>query len=131
MVDTPPAQPFGCSTVDMAASPGIEEGFEHRQPIDMIPVAMSDQYMDLNQFLGRQGLAEWKNPGSAVQNQHGIAIGPDFDTGRVAPVANRLWPGRWDRTTDSPKFEFHRRSTSPGTWATDNKKSPLSVGLGA
>jgi len=127
VVDTP-VHPIRCSTVDMAASSGIEKGFEHRQPIDMVPMAVGDEYMDFNRFLGGQGLAERKDSGSAVQHQPRIAIGPNFDTGRVAPVANRLWPGRWDRTTDSPEFEFHRRSTSPGTRATDNKKKPTERG---
>ena len=63
-----------------------------RQALNVIPVRVGDQYMGCYWKLGQQRLGERKDTGSSIQNQQFVGIGPNFDTGGIAAIANRGGP---------------------------------------
>jgi hypothetical protein len=52
----------------MALGSGIKQGFEHRQAIDMVPMAVGNQQMGIDGFRTLQALTQRENPRTSVEN---------------------------------------------------------------
>jgi len=70
---------------------GLGERLEEAEPLDMVHVEMCQQEVDAS-YTAPHRRPQPLNPGSRVQDQEAVPVAPHLDTGRVAPVANRLRP---------------------------------------
>ena len=107
--------------VDVQLGAGDEGRHEERKALDVVPVRVPDEEMQLERLL--LGLHEMQtelaNAGAAIEDDERPARRPDFDAGSIAAVFRGKGPGRSDRATGSPETYFHATPLSPelgGGW---------------
>jgi hypothetical protein len=88
---------------------GQKRGLEEGEPLDVIPVSVSEQQMKLQRPRrgAKQVLAKRPRAGAAVENDGGAVVGAHFHTGGVAAIAVGVRSGRRDRATRAPKTDVH------------------------
>ena len=59
---------------------------EERQTLNMIPVRMADEQIDVQRHSGEQRLRQRENASTGIQDNQCVIVGSDFDAGRVATV---------------------------------------------
>ena len=81
-------------------------GIEVGEALDVVPVGVADQQVDLPLVLFDQFFAEGADPGAGIDDEAGFPS-PYFDTGRVAAVAHAVWSRNGIGAADPPEGDLH------------------------
>lgn len=83
------ALPFQVSGIDVHAPVSIVGGAKERQPVDVIPVGVAEQQVDVAHIRLQHFLAQRSDTRARVENEPPVAE-DDFDATGVPAVANVL-----------------------------------------
>ncbi|MNT23866.1 hypothetical protein D3C72_1593070 [compost metagenome] len=86
---------------------GHEQGREHGQAVDVVPVAVRDEDVRVDGLARRQLLCQRKDAAARIENDQAIVVGARFDARGVAAVARRARAGGGDGAAHTPEREFH------------------------
>src|SRR6266850_2116135 len=101
--------------VQTCALPIYERGDEERKALDVVPVGVADEEVQVERRLQRlrEAQAELARAGPAVEHDHGAVRPADFRARRVAAVARGAVAGRGDRAASTPEPDVHDASRLP------------------
>lgn len=107
-----------CRTINNPFVVRAEGGLEEREPLNVVPVSMSQQHMPTNRTIPsfHQVFAEEAGPGSTVEHEKRAVVSFEQHARRIPPIAHRVDSGRSNRAAGSPKLNVHG-SKYTGTWS--------------
>src|SRR3990170_4147980 len=88
-------------------------GEKKGEPLDVIPMGMADEEVDLEVLIGKfpdQIVAELTDPGAGIEHQNVVAAA-DFNARGISPVAHRRDSRCGNRTACPPEPDFHHGPT--------------------